>query len=100
MALKVYIAGKVSGEPLAQCTMKFGAAQKLIESQGHVAFNPLQLVNDFKMPWHMAMRICLASLASCDAIYALPCSLDSSGALIELQIARMLKIPLFKIEKK
>jgi|GEM_PF-5636182 len=25
---KIYIAGKVSGEPIAQCSMKFGIAQK------------------------------------------------------------------------
>lgn len=98
--MKVYIAGKVSGTSIAECTMKFGKAQKLIESQGHEAVNPLAVVNDWHATWHQAMRKCLSALMECDAIYPLPCALDSRGAEIELKIARDLEIPLFRIEKK
>jgi hypothetical protein len=46
MKKKIYIVGKVSGEPLAECTMKFATAQKEIESQGLIAINPLAVVGD------------------------------------------------------
>ena len=45
---KIYIAGKVSGEPIADCTLKFGTAQKEIETLGFEAVNPIAVVND----WH------------------------------------------------
>jgi hypothetical protein len=35
----------VTGEPIAACTIKFGAAQKQIEALGFEAVNPLELVN-------------------------------------------------------
>lgn len=98
--MKVYIAGKVSGTPIAECTMKFGEAQKLIESQGHECVNPLQLVNDWHIEWTDAMRICIKELMTCDAIYALPCWSDSTGATIEVELSRKLNLKLFKIEKK
>ena len=40
MKKKIYIAGKVSGEKLAQCTMKFGTAQKFLEDKGYEVVNP------------------------------------------------------------
>lgn len=100
MAMKIYIAGKVSGMRIDECTMKFGIAQKLIEAQGHEAVNPLQIVNDWHATWPNAMKKCLAALMECDAIYPLPCALDSRGAMIELDLARKLEIPLYKLAKK
>lgn len=98
--MKVYIAGRVSGEKIADCTMKFGEAQRLIEQQGHHAVNPLIVVNDWHATWPQAMRKCLAALMECDAIYPLPCAVNSRGARIELDLAKKLEIKLYKITKK
>lgn len=89
---KIYIAGKVTGEPIAECTMKFGAAQKELESRGFEAINPLAVVGDFKAPWNAAMKKCIKALVDCDGMVILPCWQDSKGASIERQLAADLDI--------
>lgn len=91
----IYIAGKVTGEPIANCTMKFGAAQKKLEAEGWTVVNPLAIVNNWHMPWRKAMRLCIAALVTCDAIYLLPDFTQSGGAMIELNIARSLGMQVF-----
>ena len=92
---KIYIAGKVSGEPLAECTMKFGTAQKQIESSGFEAINPLALVTDSSTPWETAMKICIKALMDCSAIVALDDWKNSKGANVELVLAKRLGIIIF-----
>lgn len=89
---KIYIAFKVSGEPIHEVTMKFGKAQKEIEELGHEAINPLEVVNDWKMPWRLAMNLCIKMLVDCDAVLLLPDYRQSKGALLEFDIARRLGI--------
>lgn len=96
--MKIYITGKVTGELLHNCTMKFGTAQRVIEELGHEAINPLSLVEEIEgwnTPWDVAMRKCIATLMTADAIYALPDSIDSAGATIELELARKCNIPIY-----
>jgi hypothetical protein len=89
---KIYIAGKVTGLPIAECTMKFGTAQVAIEKLGHQAVNPLVVVNDWKCPWDLAMRKCVTALMECDMILMLENASDSPGARIEWDLARKLNI--------
>lgn len=96
MKKKIYIAGKVSGESLAECTMKFGRVQKMIEALGYEAVNPLELVTDFKTPWNIAMRMCIAKLVDCDAIVLIPDWSNSKGAIIEYNLSRHLEMPNFR----
>lgn len=93
---KIYIAGKVSGEPIAECTMKFGMAQKEIESQGYIAVNPLEVVGDWNITWKEAMKKCLTALIDCDAVILLDCWTQSKGAIIEQKLANDLDIPTLK----
>lgn len=95
MKKKIYIAGKVTGLTITECTMNFGTAQIAIEKLGHEAVNPLVIVNDWKCPWGLAMRKCIAALMDCDAILALDNSKQSEGATIELQLAHKLRMPIF-----
>lgn len=92
---KIYIAGKVSGEPIAECTMKFGIAQKELEDLGFEAINPLAVVNDWKAEWSNAMKLCIKALLEADAVLFLPCYRASKGALLEFDIARRLDMPRF-----
>lgn len=95
MSKTIYIAGKVSGEPIAECTLKFGAAQKEIEAQGYRAINPLAVVNDWHCPWDKAMRLCLKAMLDADAVLALPDWQLSRGASIEIIIANHLNIKVY-----
>ena len=99
MKKKVYIAGKVTGEPIAECTIKFGTAQKQIEALGFEVVNPLEIVGDFKTPWDVAMKICIKALVDCDAIVLLPDWSNSRGARFEHEIAENLDMPIFNASK-
>ena len=91
----IYIVGKVTGTSLVECTHKFGTAHIVIKKQGHTAINPLAVVNNWKTSWQAAMRLCITALMTADAVYALPCSQDSKGAKLELQLAKQLGIPVY-----
>lgn len=95
----VYIAGKVTGEKIADVTMKFGEAQRILKESGFEPINPLQVVNDWHCPWEQAMRKCIKALMTADAVYALPCSSNSKGAALEMHICTELTIPLFATTK-
>tara|TARA_R110000823_G_scaffold309594_1_gene433943 strand:+ start:9808 stop:10260 length:453 start_codon:yes stop_codon:yes gene_type:complete len=92
---KIYIAGKVTGEPIAECTMKFGSAQVQIRDLGFIAVNPLEVVNDFKTPWRPAMQKCITALMDCDAIFFCHDWKDSPGAQLEAKIAEGFQMPFF-----
>lgn len=89
---KIYIAGKVTGESLAECTMKFGQAQKEIEAMGFIAVNPLAVVGDFQSYWESAMKKCVKALVDCDGMVILSDWQESRGATIERQLAEDLDI--------
>lgn len=90
---KIYIAGKVTGLPIADVTMKFGTAQKQIEALGYEVVNPLEVVNDWHMPWQQAMKLCINALLECDGVYCLPDWSISKGAKVEAFMAVSLSIP-------
>ncbi|PKP26610.1 MAG: hypothetical protein CVU03_03480 [Bacteroidetes bacterium HGW-Bacteroidetes-2] len=93
--VKVYIAGKVTGLPIHETTLKFGDAQMKLKAAGFEPINPLQVVNDWHCTWPQAMRKCIAALMTVDAVYVLPCSGNSKGASIEMHLCASLGIPLF-----
>lgn len=95
MKKTIYIAGKISGEPIAQCTIKFGTIQKEIERAGHKAVNPLEVVIDPTTTWNQAMRKDIKALMDCDAIFLLADYKNSRGAMLEAQIAQALDMPVF-----
>ncbi len=96
---KIYIAGKVTGEPKHKTCLKFAMAKKEIEALGFEAVNPLEIVGDFKTPWDVAMKICIKALVDCDAIVLLPDWADSKGARFEHEIAENLDMPIFNASK-
>jgi len=94
MKKKIYIAGKVTGEPKLSCALKFDVAAKEIEALGFEAVNPLEVVGTWDITWEAAMRICIAKLMECDKVYMLPCCGKSNGARIEIRLASVIRIPL------
>ena len=96
---KIYIAGKVTGEDIAECTEKFKTAQTQIEALGFEAINPLDVVGDWQTPWNKAMRMCVAKLTECDGIAMLDDWSKSKGAIVEWEISKQLEIPQFRVSQ-
>jgi hypothetical protein len=90
--MKIYIAGKVTGEPHEVVVKKFKKKQLELEKQGFEVVNPVDLVNNPNEPWKKAMITCLTALMKCEAICLLPCFEDSKGALLEHMVAKSLGI--------
>lgn len=105
---RIYIAGKVTGEPLAAVTAKFGHAQMQLEMAGHRVINPLAVTaaacqdagNDpkagqwLKMDWQTAMKLTVAAMMTCDRVYMLADWRYSRGATIEHDLALKIGLPI------
>lgn len=96
---RVYIAGKVTGEPKHTCALKFAMAQKEIESLGFEVVNPLEVVRDPKCDWDVAMKKCIKELVGCHIMVILPDWKESKGATIERKLAEDLGMPIFNFSK-
>jgi hypothetical protein len=105
--MKLYVAGKVTGLPWQDVTMKFGAAEVALKQKGYQVVNPLAVVSHqhgitpkadrlLDTPWEWCMRWCIASLMSCDGIVMLPCWAGSRGAKFERFVAGSLGIPVYE----
>lgn len=90
---KIYIAGKITGEPIRKCIAKFNNAEidlyhKYRASNKRV-FIPLHLPGiHFGIPHAEAIKICLEALKECTDIYMLKDWKDSPGARIEHEWAK------------
>jgi hypothetical protein len=81
--MKIYIAGKITGEP--NYKEKFDIAATSLEAQGHIVLNPAELPEGMLPADYM--RICFAMIDTADAIYLLKGWYSSSGASIERNYA-------------
>jgi hypothetical protein len=89
--MKIYLAGKVTGLRFQDVFLKFNAAEYRLKREGYTVVNPLRLVSQ-SWEWEKCMRICLAELLKCDAIYLLSDWEESEGAKLEYYIAQQLKL--------
>ena len=90
---KVYIAGPMTGLPNFNFD-RFHAAEKLLFGYGYDVVNPATLDNgSTDKPWEYYMRLALRAMLECDMIYALAGSQNSRGAMIEIELARKLNMP-------
>lgn len=92
-AVKVFISGKITGEPIDECYYKFAEACGHImglekEDQIIEIVNPLWLKGiHFGISHKEAMEICLEALKDCSHIYMLKDWKESKDAMIEHQFA-------------
>lgn len=89
--MKIYIAGKVSGDP--DYINKFAKAEKELRAtfEGKI-INPVresqrEFIFPEKQPWSTLMQFCLKLLSGCTHIYMLSDYYKSTGACIELEWA-------------
>ena len=93
-AKKVFISGKITGEPISECFYKFRDARWYIdglekEDQIIEIVDPLWLKGiHFGISHQEAMKICLEALKTCSHIYMLKDWKESKGAMMEHQFAK------------
>lgn len=85
--MKVYIAGKTTGDP--EYRRKFACAARQVEEFGHIALNPAELPEG--MTPEEYMRICFAMLDVADELWYLADAAKSAGARLEMQYCRYIK---------
>ena len=77
--MKVYIAGKITGDPGYRD--KFAAAEIQLGRKGHIVLNPAELPEGMKPADYM--RICFAMIDVADAVVFLPDAAESAGTRLE-----------------
>lgn len=82
--LKVYIAGKITGDP--DYKRKFLLAHMEQKNEGHIVLNPAHLPEGMRSADYM--RICFAMIDSADLVIFLPDWETSAGARIEHEYCR------------
>lgn len=90
---KIYIAGKITGLSVHTYVSKFENAAKKLIAAGYEPVNPVTLVNNPTCTQLEAMQIVLPEMMLCDAIYMMPCIVDSRGGKIEKELADYTSIP-------
>lgn len=81
MKTKMYIAGKITGDP--DYRAKFAAAEREYTAQGYAVLNPAVLPAGLQPADYT--RICFAMIDSADVVAFLPGYETSVGARLELQ---------------
>lgn len=77
--MKVYIAGKITGDPGYRD--KFAAVEIQLFWQGHTVRNPAELPRGMSREDYM--RICFAMIDVADVVVFLPDAAESAGARLE-----------------
>lgn len=93
--MKVYLAGKMTGEP-DYGYPKFHTAAAALRAAGYQVVNPAELWGgeiDPSRTWAEYMRRGIQEMLTCEAVVALPCWHDSRGARVELRLAHELDMP-------
>ncbi len=80
--MKIYIAGKISGDP--EYRKKFAAVAEKIRKdwESAIILNPAELPEGLQPKDYM--RMCFAMIDAADILYALPDAKDSAGAKLEI----------------
>jgi hypothetical protein len=104
---QIYLAGPVSGRPREEYAVHFARVESLVERRAFDedldvrARNPIRRCDieiEDGSPWHIYMRACIGNLVQCDGIGLLQGWEKSRGAILELNTAIDLKIPIVYIE--
>ena len=87
--MKLYLAGPMTGIAELNFPLFHSEAARL-RSCGHEVINPAEINADPAAEWSACMRADIAQLVTCDGIAMLPGWSKSSGASLELYIAKAL----------
>ncbi|MDT0137253.1 DUF4406 domain-containing protein [Acidovorax sp. PRC11] len=84
--MRIYVAGPMTGIPELNFPA-FHAAAAALRAEGHHVENPAEINADPEAQWLDCMRMDIARLVTCDAVYMLPGWQNSRGALVEHTLA-------------
>ncbi|UZV40248.1 hypothetical protein Acica_43 [Acidovorax phage Acica] len=84
--MRIYVAGPMTGLPELNFPA-FHAAAAALRAEGHHVENPAEINADPTAQWLDCMRMDIARLVTCDAVYMLPGWQNSRGALVEHTLA-------------
>lgn len=87
---RCYIAGKISGLKAREYRGNFERAEKKVRNKGYIPVVPIELPHVHDKKWESYMRECISALMGCHSIYMMKDYRNSTGALIELEIAKKL----------
>ena len=90
----VYISGKVTGLDPEYCSRKFKEDANILVMLGFLPFNPTAHIKP-DCAWQQAMRLCVAVLPLCNAIYMQPDWQKSKGAKLEKKLAEQLGLKVY-----
>lgn len=93
--MKIYIAGKITGEDRAACKAKFAEAENRIRELGAVPITPFKLGIPEHFTFAESKPFNFKAIAKCHAIFMLADYTSSPGALDELDEAQRLKREIF-----
>lgn len=93
--MKIYISGKVSGEPLDEVIDRFNEAEYIIWRAGHEAVNPTD-ISHWGFQWDTYMQIARDIILSgdIDVVYMLEGWQQSNGAQAEWLWANSRELPI------
>lgn len=92
---KIYIAGKITDEPLEACKQKFQQSEEHLKLMGANPVNPFKLGIPAHFTFEESKPYNFKALRHCNAIFMLKCWKQSPGAREELQEATRLKMVVF-----
>lgn len=109
--MKVYISGKINGEPNYEQIFEDGA--RTIAAYGHEVVNPCevkacadsQCAIDGGEPlnghvWECWLKHDLIEMLKCDAVCLLPNWMTSKGANLEADVAQSVNMPVYGLESE
>jgi len=94
---KIYISGKITGIE-DQAAQLFEQAETDIRNAGFEPVNPMKLNHKHDKSWESYMKADLKALLDCDGIFMLDNWSDSKGALIELDLALKVGVPVYRFK--
>jgi hypothetical protein len=80
---KIYIAGKITGVP--DFRLRFKRIERTLELKGNIVLSPANLPEGLKYEEYMDIDFAMIKVS--DAVYMMPCWVDSPGATRERDYA-------------
>lgn len=95
MNLKIYIAGKITGEEPTPCMEKFAKAETRLRQMGAQPVNPFKLGIPHHFTFEESKPFNFKALRFCSAIFMLNDYVNSPGAMVEIDEAQRLGLDIF-----